>query len=96
MSARATQLAVNTAECIGHACPSIAAALAIALLLSLSWCSGVHSPLFDGIRYGTCLLRSRRGAMVPILRLESPIDWLAPSFLVAPNVAKESHHARSQ
>jgi hypothetical protein len=59
-------------EIVASAASCFAAATAAAVLIALSWFNAVHSPVFDCVRAGAYLLRSRRGAAVPLLQVSQP------------------------
>jgi hypothetical protein len=70
----------------------LAASTAAAVLIVLSWFNAVHSPAFDCVRAGAYLLRSRRGAAVPLVRVEnSSVPLHTPLVLAAP---KEGFYVR--
>jgi hypothetical protein len=77
---------------VASAAHCVAASTAAAVLIVLSWFNAVHSPAFDCVRAGAYLLRSRRGAVVPLVRVEnSSVPIHVPLILVTP---KEGFYVR--
>lgn len=77
---------------LASAAQCLAASTAAAVLILLSWFNAVHSPAFDCVRAGAYLLRSRRGAAVPLVRVENSSVSLHVSLILA--IPKEGLHVR--
>lgn len=92
MSALAAHTHVQSADLVDRAVSCLAAATVTALLVALSWLNAIHSPVFDSLRAGAYLLRSRRGSMVSIVRVEHSPPPAALCLVVTPTAAKEDAH----
>jgi hypothetical protein len=67
---------------------------ATAVLIGLSVFNVMHGPVYDCVRAGAYLLRSRRGPLVPVMQVES-LERFTSAIRVAPvsiHPLKESNH----
>jgi hypothetical protein len=75
---KAVAMSAHTAELIEHTAPCAAASAAAATLIVLSWFNAVHSPMFDCIRAGAQLWRSRRNLASAEVCIDGAVRTLRP------------------